>query len=87
VSGLVLNPSDSLRFEIKPGPRLGQFDLIISLVIANATVRKMDALRFDSEAEAWGGLAEFAAGKLADLAVAMHGVVEESAGQDGRARR
>lgn len=74
------------EIDVKPGPRKGQFDLVITLVVANTVPMRMDAWSFNSEAEMWGALAEFAAGKLADLALEMHGK-EESAAQAGRGGR
>jgi hypothetical protein len=67
-------------------PKKGQFDLVITLVIANTVTKQMDAWRFTSEIEMLRGLAEFAAGKLADLALEMHGR-EEGAGSAGRVGR
>lgn len=72
--------------DAKPGPRKGQFDLVVTLVVAGKIEHQLDALRFNSEAELWAGLAEFAAGKLADLALEMH-AREENESRSGRAGR
>ncbi len=85
VDRATLAKSTVKEIDVKPGPK-GQFDLVITLVISGTVTKKMDAWRFGSEGEMWAGLAEFAAGKLADLALEMHGQ-EDSAAPYGRGSR
>jgi hypothetical protein len=71
--------------DVKPGPK-GKFYIVITLVLGGTVTRKMDAMEFGSEIEMWGGLAEFAAGKQADLALEAH-EKEDSAAPYGRGGR
>jgi hypothetical protein len=64
----------------------GKFGIVIALIIASAVTKQMDAMKFNTEAEMLRGLAEFAAGKLADLVLEMH-EKEDSAAPYGRGGR
>lgn len=72
--------------DVKAGTRPGQFELVVTLVIAGSAVRRMDAWKYESESAMWAGLAEFAAGRQADLALEAHDR-DDSGTMDGRTRR
>jgi hypothetical protein len=72
--------------DVAPLPEAPYYDLSLVLVIEGTPVRTMEQQRFGSQAELWAGLADYAAGRQADLALEMAGR-EEDASRRGMGRR
>lgn len=72
----------------QPLPESNVYVLALLLaIVGGASTRTMDSHRFATEAELWAGLADYAAGRQADIAMSMLAAMEESEGRRGRVYR
>jgi hypothetical protein len=69
-----------------PLPPAGQYELATLLAILGIPGKVLDSHLYSTEAELWAGLADHAAGRQADLALAML-ALEENAARGSRERR
>ena len=65
--------------DVAPLPEAPHYDLSLVLVIEGTPVRTMEQQRFGAQPELWAGLADYAAGRQADLALEMAGREENAA--------
>ena len=68
--------------EAAPLPDATAYELSLVLVIAGDVAKTLESQRFDSALEVWKGLADYAGGRQADIALASAGR-EENASRSG----